>query len=153
MIFPDMVNTLYFLIWCTIYHMCCLCCSSYNNSCYGVHPISRDVAFFLYLLMWCTKYCISWCDSYIVFHTYIISPDMAYILRILIWDYSCTDMPYSVLSLLVWRIYCSSHIYDISWYGVHPVSLAVAYFSYFLMWYTIYRLYWCGVYIFLHWHT
>ena len=52
----------------------------------------------------------------------------------------------------MWRIYCSSHIFNTSWYGVHPVSIDVAYFSYLLMWHTIYRISWCGVYVVLEIH-
>ena len=85
---------------------------------YGVHPVFPDVTYFL---MWLTIYCISRCEVYIVLHTFIAFPVMAYILYI-----------------LMWRIYYSSELHSNSWYCV----TWRAYFLYFLVWRTIHWVSW-----------
>ena len=104
------------------------------------------MVYILYFLMWRIS-CNSWCGVQC-----IVSPDVAYILffthtkHFVIWRTSCTswsgvlfvflDVAYNILYRLMRRIYCSSDIHNISWYGVHPVLPYVTYFLYFLMWHT-----------------
>ena len=112
------------------------------------------MAYILYFLMWHIS-CISWCGV-----QYIVSPDVAYILFLafpdtahilyfLMWHTFCISwcgVRY-IGSTDIWRMYCSSDINNISWYGVHPFFSYVAYFLYFLMWCTLHCVSWYGVYI------
>ena len=93
-VFPGVAYNILYLL------MLRICCSSDIQSifCYDAHPIFPNMTYFLQFLMWSTTHCISQCGVHFVF------PDVAY----------------NILYRLMWRIYCSSDIQNISWYGVHP---------------------------------
>ena len=94
-VFPAVeYNTLYPLVW-RIY------CSSDIHCifCFDAHPILPYITYFLYFLVWSTTHCISWSGVLFVF----------------------LDVAGNILYRLMRRIYCSSDIRNISWYGVYPV--------------------------------
>ena len=121
----------------------------HSISWYGAYTVYPDVAYFLHFLMWCPVYCISWCGVCTLLQRYIAFPDMAYILYFLMWHTFCISWcgTQYIGSTDIRRMYCSSDINDISWYGVHPFFSYVAYFLYFLMWCTLHCVSSYGVYL------
>ena len=105
-------SKLYLLMW-RIYY----CLEIHSISLYDMHPLFPDMAYFLYFLMWRILHWVSLYEWCIVFQTYIIYPGMGYIR--FFWCglfHVFPDVAHIALCLLIWSIYCSSHINDNSCY-------------------------------------
>ena len=151
-VFPDVTYFLYFLMWRTIY--CISWCGVYtvlSISWYGAHPVFPDVAYFLYFLMWRTIHWVYWYMTDVLFFRhkwyFLVWRTSVFFLCGLFLVFP--DVVYIALCLLIWSIYCSSDINDVSWYVAQPRFPHVAGFLHFLFWCSLHCRSWSGIYIVL----